>query len=80
MYTTMLGFSAFMDWSSGMRTAQGIFWFAVGSLLGWPFAGALILPFIFEEAFLAITTGQVVAGVKRALNGALRSILVLVSA
>ena len=34
MYTTMLGFSSFMDWQGGIRTAQGIFWFAVGSLLG----------------------------------------------
>ncbi|KAJ4346549.1 uncharacterized protein N0V89_010480 [Didymosphaeria variabile] len=77
MYTTMLGFSAFMNWSGGMRTAQGIFWFAVGSLLGWPFAGALVFPFIFEELFLAVTTGQLVAGIKRLLDGFFRSLCVL---
>ena len=79
MYTSMLGFSAFMDWSGGMRTAQGIFWFAVGALIGWPFAGALVLPFIFEEAFLAFTTGQIFTFIRRVLDGALRSLLVLVS-
>lgn len=78
MYTTMLGFSAFMDWSGQMRTAQGIFWFAVGSLLGWPFAGALVFPFIFEEVFLAVTTGQLVAGIRRLLDGAVRSLVLLV--
>ena len=79
MYTTMLGFSAFMDWSGHMRTAQGIFWFAVGSLLGWPFAGALVFPFLFEEIFLAVTTGQLVAGIRRLLDGAVRSLVLLVS-
>lgn len=80
MYTTMLGFSAFMDWTGGVRTAQGIFWFAVGALLGWPFAGALVLPFVFEELFLAVTTGQVIPCIKRLLDGTLRSIFVLVGA
>lgn len=79
MYTTMLGFAAFMNWSGGMRTAQGILWFVVGSLLGWPFAGALILPFLFEELFLAVTTGQIIAGIKRLLDGSFRSLCVLVS-
>ncbi|KAF2031917.1 hypothetical protein EK21DRAFT_99437 [Setomelanomma holmii] len=46
MYTTMLGFSSFMDWSGGIKTASGIMWFALGTTLGWPFAGALILPFL----------------------------------
>jgi alpha-1,2-mannosyltransferase len=80
MYTTMLGFSAFMNWTGGMRTAQGIFWFAVGSLLGWPFAGALVFPFVFEELFLAVTTGQIVACIRRLLDGTIRSLFVLVSA
>jgi alpha-1,2-mannosyltransferase len=80
MYTTMLGFSAFMNWAGGMRTAQGVFWFAVGSLLGWPFAGALVLPFVFEELFLAVTTGEIVACIKRLLDGTNRSLFVLVSA
>lgn len=79
MYTTMLGVATFMDWRGGMRTAQGIFWFAVGTLLGWPFAGALVFPFIFEEIFLSVTTGQIVPGILRLLDGAMRSFLLLVS-
>ncbi|KAL5392767.1 hypothetical protein DPSP01_000467 [Paraphaeosphaeria sporulosa] len=79
MYTTMVGFAAFMNWTGGMRTAQGIFWFAVGALLGWPFAGALVLPFIFEELFLAVTTGQVVPCIKRLLDGTFRSLLILLT-
>lgn len=78
MYTTMLGFSAFMDWRDGIRTAQGIFWFALGSLLGWPFAGALILPFILEEVGLALMTKEIWAGFTRLLNGVGMSLVVLV--
>ncbi|KAF2688006.1 glycosyltransferase family 22 protein [Lentithecium fluviatile CBS 122367] len=78
MYTTMLGFSAFMDWHGGIKTARGIFYFALGTLLGWPFAGALVLPFIAEEVLLAGISGEIFAGVKRLLNGAVRAVLVLV--
>lgn len=79
MYTTMLGYSAFMDWKDGMKTAQGIFWFAVGSLLGWPFAGAIVLPFVLEEVLLAALMGEIFPGLKRLFDGAARSLLVLVS-
>jgi alpha-1,2-mannosyltransferase len=78
MNTTMLGISAFMDWRGGIRTAQGIFWFALGSLLGWPFAGALILPFLAEEALLASFTGEIYVGFRRLLDGTVRSLIVLV--
>ncbi|PSN64318.1 hypothetical protein BS50DRAFT_602058 [Corynespora cassiicola Philippines] len=77
MYTTMLGFSAFMDWQGGIRTAQGIFWFAVGSLLGWPFAGALVIPFVVEEVLLATVTGELFDGFRRLLDGTVRSLIVL---
>lgn len=77
MYTSMLGFTAFMDWSEGIKTSQGIFWFGVGTVLGWPFAGALVLPFILEEVILAFTTGEVINSFRRLLNGALMSIAVL---
>ncbi|KAF2200566.1 hypothetical protein GQ43DRAFT_481473 [Delitschia confertaspora ATCC 74209] len=78
MYTTMLGVSSFMDWSGGIKTARGIFWFALGALLGWPFSGALVLPFIFEEVFLAVTTGEMRTCFKRLLDGVGRSLIVLV--
>ncbi|CAO2654437.1 Nn.00g111700.m01.CDS01 [Neocucurbitaria sp. VM-36] len=78
MYTTMLGFSAFMDWSRGIKTAQGVMWFGIGSVLGWPFAGALVIPFVFEEMILASITGEVFDGFWRLLQGAARSLVVLV--
>jgi alpha-1,2-mannosyltransferase len=78
MYTTMLGFSAFMDWQGGIRTAQGIMWFGIGSVLGWPFAGALVLPFLAEEVLLASITGDLYDGFRRVLDGTVRSLIVLV--
>jgi alpha-1,2-mannosyltransferase len=77
MYTTMLGFSAFMDWTKGMKTTQGIMWFGLGTTLGWPFAGALVLPFIAEEAILATVTGELFDGCMRVLQGAWGAFLVL---
>ncbi|KAK6608425.1 alpha-mannosyltransferase, partial [Botrytis cinerea] len=53
MYTTMLGMAAFMNWRGGLKTAQGIFWFAVGGILGWPFSMALSAPFLIEEVIFA---------------------------
>ncbi len=52
MYGCMLGAAAFMNWRGGLRTAQGIFWFAVAGVLGWPFASALCAPFVLEEIAL----------------------------
>lgn len=78
MYCTMLGFAAFMDWRGGLRTAQGICWFGVGGILGWPFASALVLPFILEEALVATMTGDVFDTFMRFLNGSVRSLIVLV--
>lgn len=52
MYACMLGAAAFMNWRGGLKTAQGIFWFAVAGVLGWPFAAALCAPFVLEEIAL----------------------------
>jgi alpha-1,2-mannosyltransferase len=56
MYFVMLSMAAFMDWRGGLRTAQGIFWMAIGACFGWPFAGAMIIPFLVEEALLGALT------------------------
>ncbi|GME27370.1 Alpha-mannosyltransferase [Neofusicoccum parvum] len=80
MYTNMLGLAAFMDWKGGLRTASGICWFAVGGILGWPFASVLVLPFIAEEVFLAVQTGSLYDTGRRFLDGAVRSLCVLVAA
>ncbi|ODA77903.1 hypothetical protein RJ55_06506 [Drechmeria coniospora] len=52
MYMCMLGAASFMNWRGGLKTSRGIFWFAVGSILGWPFAAALCAPFVLEDAVL----------------------------
>ncbi|KAI1877332.1 hypothetical protein JX265_003340 [Neoarthrinium moseri] len=56
MYTSLLGAAAFMNWRGGVRTSWGIWWFAVGGILGWPFASALSFPFLIEEAVFALVS------------------------
>ncbi|KAI9158264.1 Alpha-1,2-mannosyltransferase alg9 [Paramyrothecium foliicola] len=58
MYASMLGAAAFMNWRGGLKTAQGIFWFALGGVLGWPFAAALCAPFILEEVLFTFFTDK----------------------
>ncbi|KAK3069411.1 mannosyltransferase [Teratosphaeriaceae sp. CCFEE 6253] len=53
MYAATLGSAAFLDWRGGLRTAQAIWLFGTGAVLGWPFVGALIAPFVAEGLFLA---------------------------
>jgi len=79
MYFAMLGFASFMDWYGGLiRTAQGITWFAVGSALGWPFAGALALPFILEDVIVGFMTGTLQESLQRLLlQGASRAFAIL---
>ncbi|KAI1089036.1 glycosyltransferase family 22 protein [Rostrohypoxylon terebratum] len=54
MYTTLLGTAAFMNWRGGIKTSWGIWWFAVGGIVGWPFASALCAPFLIEEGIFAV--------------------------
>ena len=54
MYMAMLGAAVFMNWRGGIKTSQGMFWYAVGGVLGWPFAAVLCAPFVLEEAFFAM--------------------------
>ncbi|GAB1319422.1 mannosyltransferase [Madurella fahalii] len=58
MYMAMVGAAAFMNWRGGIKTSQGMFWFAVGGVLGWPFAAALCAPFVLEEAFFAMLSDR----------------------
>jgi alpha-1,2-mannosyltransferase len=58
MYTSLLGAAAFMNWRGGVRTSWGIWWFAVGGILGWPFASALCAPFLIEEAIFALASDK----------------------
>jgi alpha-1,2-mannosyltransferase len=79
MYTTMLGVSAFMDWTGGLKTAEGIMWFGIGAVLGWPFAAAMIFPFIAMEALLALFGKSIISLMQRSLDGGIRSLIILVS-
>ncbi|TID22070.1 glycosyltransferase family 22 protein [Venturia nashicola] len=74
MYTTMLGVTAFVG---GGSTAQGIMWFGVGTVLGWPFAAALIFPFIAEELLVASVTNDIADTATRFVDGTVRSLVVL---
>ena len=78
MYTSTLGLTAFMDWHGGSKTASGVMWFGIGALLGWPFAGALILPFVAEEWLIAIVgRGDLFDTFRRYLDGIVRCLVVL---
>ena len=79
MYTTMLGTSAFMDWRGGLKTNQGIMWFGIGAMIGWPFSAALIIPFVTEEFTLAWLVKDKSEIIWRFLDGTARCLIVLVS-
>ncbi|KAK9477140.1 Alg9-like mannosyltransferase family-domain-containing protein [Lipomyces japonicus] len=48
MYFTMLAFSHILDKRSIYKPQSALFFFAVSSFLGWPFALAVSIPFVFE--------------------------------
>ena len=79
MYTAMLGTAAFMDWRGGLKTNQGIMWFGIGAMIGWPFSAALILPFIAEEFVLAWMVKDKSEIIWRFVDGVARCLIVLVS-
>jgi alpha-1,2-mannosyltransferase len=80
MYTTMVGMAAFMNWKGGLKTAQGIFAFAVGGVLGWPFSMALCAPFLFEEIVLAFLSSKdaFIDVIMRFIRGIVGGLVVLV--
>lgn len=75
----MLGLAAFLDWRNGQKTAQGIMWFGIGAIVGWPFAGALLIPLLLEEVAISIISGDIKKITLSVLDGAFRCLLVLVS-
>lgn len=81
MYTTMAGMACFMNWRGGIKTAQAIFWFALGGVLGWPFSMALCLPFILEEIVFASFTDKdgLIDWITRMVRGITSGILIVVS-
>lgn len=79
MYTSMLGMAAFLDWKGGRKIAQGIMWFGLGSIVGWPFAGALIVPPLTEELALAHLSGSIDSFIGAVVDGVVRCLSILVS-
>ena len=78
MYTSMLGLAAFLDRKGRVNTARGIMWFGVGAVVGWPFAGALVLPFILDEVIAGIREGNAPLTLSRIVRGVFQCLLVLV--
>lgn len=78
MYMSMLGLTAFLDWRGGQKTAQGIMWFGLGAIVGWPFAGALLLPLLVEEFVIGFLAGSLKKVVFSVVDGALRCLVILV--
>lgn len=78
MYTSSLGLAAFLDWHGGPKTASGIMWFGIGAIIGWPFSGILIIPFLVEEIAIAIVSGDKFEVFRRFLDGTVRCLIVLV--
>lgn len=76
---SMLGLAAFLDWKNSRRTAQGIMWFGLGTIVGWPFAGALIIPLLAEEAIISLISGSVGSLVYNIFDGIVRCLSILVS-
>lgn len=73
MYTTMLGTAAFIR----RRTVWGIFWFALGGLLGWPFSMAMCVPFIAEDLIVGAVGGRLAGTVGRFIKGGVASLMLL---
>ena len=78
MYTSMLGLAAFLDRRGRANTARGIMWFGVGAVVGWPFAGALVLPLLLDEVVAGIKEGTISLALSRIGRGVLKCLLVLV--
>lgn len=81
MYMCMLGAAAFMNWRGGLKTAKGIFWFAMAGVLGWPFAAALCAPFILEEVMLVFVGDKnaAIESLLRMTRGVVAGLVVVVS-
>lgn len=80
MCTNMLGMAAFMNWRGGLKTAQAMTWFAIGGIIGWPFAIALSAPFLFEEIMFASMSSReaFIDAIMRLFRGFVAGLLVLV--
>ncbi|EAW07445.1 dolichyl-P-Man:Man(6)GlcNAc(2)-PP-dolichol alpha-1,2-mannosyltransferase [Aspergillus clavatus NRRL 1] len=77
MYTSMLGLTSFLDWRGGHKLARGVMWFGLGAIVGWPFAGALILPLLLEEIIIGFLSGSFWPVCKSIVGGIVRCLAIL---
>ncbi|EGR51150.1 glycosyltransferase family 22 [Trichoderma reesei QM6a] len=79
MYMAMLGAASFMNWRGGLKTWQGMAWFAVAGILGWPFAAALCAPYLLEEFILVLFSDRssLIEALIRFVRGVIAAFLVL---
>ena len=54
-------------------------WFGLGAIVGWPFAGALLLPLIAEEVVICFYSGSLGSLLYMIFDGALRCLAIVVS-
>lgn len=78
MYASMLGLTAFLDRRGKNKVAEGIMWFATGAIIGWPFAGVLLLPLLAEEVLTSTLSGNLKDAAWQIINGGIRCIAILV--
>ena len=78
MYASMLGMAAFMNWREQIRTAEGIFWIGLGGVLGWPFAIAMVIPYLVEELVIAWALQDSKSLFWRLADGTVRVLVILV--
>ncbi|KAB8265267.1 Alg9-like mannosyltransferase family-domain-containing protein [Aspergillus pseudonomiae] len=76
MYMSMLGLTAFLDWRR-QKIAQGIMWFGLGAIVGWPFAGALIVPLLLAEVLVGFISGSLGTVISGIFSGAIRCLAIL---
>lgn len=79
MYANMLGAGAFMDWKRSARTTAGIRWFGIGGIIGWPFAAALAVPFLLEDAAMTWITAEWIELLRSVLLGCTHLAIITVS-
>ena len=77
MLTTMMGMTEFLNWQTGLKTANGITWFGIGAVVGWPFSGALVIPLFLDELVYVNLTGMSESAF-RILNGVVRVAIIAV--
>jgi alpha-1,2-mannosyltransferase len=70
-----------MNWRGGLKTTQAVVWFAIGGIIGWPFAIALSAPFLLEEIMFASMSSKdaFIDAIMRLFRAFIAALLVLVS-